>query len=131
VVGTYYSQQAGTMMGGQRDVRHAVIFTPGPNSQVFIAGGLDMILSNPAMVQGAIALDYDSSGDVEVDGNTDFERGAGLNGNWVGTPSIDIDFLMLDQANQPSQARWPKAVLPSNRTSPSPLPSPPSALALT
>ena len=95
-VNVYYNQQAGSMLGGQRDLRYEIVSnTFGLSSDVVIGAGMVFNANDPG-ITGSIALDYDGAGEAEVDGNADFVAGPGLNANWTGAPSIDIDFLFLD-----------------------------------
>ncbi len=95
-VDMYYAQQAGSMIGGERDLRYDVVANQfGLSSDVVIGNGM-VFNSNDPGVTGAIALEYDGTGDTEVTGNPFFVQGSGLNADWTGTPSIDIDFLFLD-----------------------------------
>lgn len=97
LVNNYYAQQAGSMFGGQRDVRYAIVANQfGLSSDVVIGGGMTFSANDPG-VKGTVALQYDGSGEAEANGNPDFVLGNGLNADWSGAPSIDIDFLFIDR----------------------------------
>lgn len=95
--GNVVLQQAGSMIGGQRDVGLEVLSNPfNQNFEVGLgAEGLGLTFSSGIGLAGQLGLDYDGSTDVE-DGSLPFEIGEGLNLDLSGLDSIDFSFMAAD-----------------------------------
>ncbi|MFK7960658.1 MAG: hypothetical protein AB8G96_09030 [Phycisphaerales bacterium] len=95
--GSDVTQQAGSMIGGQRDVGLEVLDNPfNQNFEVALGGGgLGLSFSAGVGLAGQLGLDYDGSTDVE-DGSLPFEVGEGLNLDLSGLTDIQFGFLAAD-----------------------------------
>jgi hypothetical protein len=96
--GSNIAQQAGGMLGGERDLGYQVNDNPfGQDLDVTIDPSFGLAFSTGTGLYGDFALDYDGAGEIEDDAFP-FVQGPGLGMDFSAMDRITIDLLAIDLA---------------------------------